>query len=98
MNTAKQQPKSKIALLPNQHVFNTQIHRKVLRQSTIIHHNRLLILGLLIFNIVLAYQVIQLNYFKAETLENKINQQSINEESIPMTPPQLKLIPASELA
>lgn len=94
MNTATKQTQSKVRLLPNQHVFNTQIHRKVLQQGRIIHHNRLLIIGLIILSLTQIGFIVNL-YNQAN--EAKLNQQIINEEAIP-TAPKLQLIPASELA
>lgn len=98
MNTAKQlqQKQSKVTKLPlTQETFNIQIHRKVMNQGKIIHHNRLLILGLIIFQIAFAaWSICTINSIN----DNKMNQQIINEESIPTAAPKLQLIPASELA
>lgn len=96
MNTATKQPQSKVRLLPNQHVFNTQIHRKVINQGKIIHHNRLLIIGLIILSLTQIGFIVNLYN---QINENNINQQIINEEGIPTQTavPKLQLIPASEL-
>jgi hypothetical protein len=98
MNTAKQlqQKQSKVTKLPlTQDTFNIQIHRKVMNQGKIIHHNRLLIIALIISQIVLAaWNIYTINSIN----ESKLNQQIINQELIPTTAPKLQLIPASELA
>lgn len=95
-NIVKQPIKpNKVRLLPTQHVFNTQIHRKVVNQSKHIHINRLLILGLIASQLILAaWNICTINSIN----ENKLNQQIINQESIPTAVPKLQLIPASELA
>jgi len=98
MNTAAKQPQqrpSKVTKLPlTQETFNIQIHRKVINQGKIIHHNRLLILGLIISQIALvSWSICTINQIN----DTKINQQIINEESIPTTAPKLQVIPASEL-
>lgn len=92
MNTATNHQQSKVRLLPNQHVFNTQIHRKVIQQGKIIHHNRLLIIGLIILSLAQIGFIVNL-YNQANYA--KLNQQIINEESIPVN--NLTPVPVTEL-
>ena len=81
MNTAKRKEVSKVRMLPNQHVFNTQIHRLANKTKNHTNTNRLLIYGLIISQLALAaWNVYTINSIN----EAKLNQQIINQESIPV--------------
>jgi hypothetical protein len=97
MNTAKQQPKtSKVVPIHTQQSFHYWVFKSINKLKHQGNTSRLLIIGLIIWNIALTVTAIKpiLNNPQIPQFDESMNQQIINEESIPIN---LPIIQPSEM-